>query len=366
MRSTIGSQFGRRNSLNLIRLVLASSVIVSHAWSLGGFGPEPRIGSTTVGSLAVLCFFAISGYLITMSRESTPGWRYLWHRFLRIFPGYWVCVLFIAAVVAPLAWLKYQTTFDGYPLEGAFKYVVGNFALKTTLVPSIAGTQTTLNPSFQYWNGAAWSLFFEFLCYILVAILAYLRLLKPLGVGIVLAGGSALLLAWEVVPGPMEALLFRSQDAYRLVTTGTVFAAGSMLYLYRDRIACSWRIAAGSAVILGLGLVFLKHPEWAVAGPVAYLMIWLGIRLPLHNLAKTDISYGTYIYAYPVAQLLTIYGVNDLGLVPYVAVTFLIVVPLAAASWFGIERKALRLKHFGATKRNAPARHLDPEPARLT
>jgi peptidoglycan/LPS O-acetylase OafA/YrhL len=330
-------------------------------WEVTGQNPEsdpPRFGS-----LAVLCFFAISGYLISMSRESTTGGRYMWHRFLRIFPGYWVCVVFIAAVVAPLAWFRYQDTLGGYPVGEALKYVAGNFVLKTTLAPTIAGTQTTVDPDLQYWNGAAWSLFFEFLCYILVAVLAWMRLLKPLGMGIVFAVGSALLLAWEMAPEPMEALLFRSHDAYRLVTTGTVFAAGSLMYLYRSRVVCSWRVATCMALVLVPGLAFLKHPEWAVAVPVAYLVIWLGIRLPFHNLAKTDISYGTYIYAYPVATLLTIYGVNDLGLLPYIVITFLIVVPLAYASWFGVEKKALRFKHYGAPRRGAHVLEVSPEPA---
>jgi len=347
-------------------MVLASAVIVSHSWALGGYGPEPRIGETTYGSLAVLFFFAISGYLITASRFSTSGWRYLWHRFLRIFPGYWVCVVFIAAVVAPLAWLKYESTISGYPIMDAAKYVVGNMALKTTLVPTIPGTQVTIDPSFQYWNGAAWSLFFEFLCYILVAALARFSLLRTLGMAVVFAVGSALLLAWELAPEPMEALLFRSHDAYRLVTTGTVFAAGSLLYLLRDRVRCSWRIAAASAVVMVTGLVFLKHPEWLVAAPVAYLVMWLGIRLPLHGFArKTDISYGTYIYAYPVATLLTVYGVNGLGIIPYTLATFLLAIPLAFGSWFLVEKRALRLKHAGP-KREKPESSptLEAEPSR--
>ncbi len=371
MHSTIGSTFnGRRNSLNVMRLVLAASVIISHAWPLGQYGAEPRIGHTTFGTLAVACFFAISGFLITASRERTPGWRYVWHRGLRILPGYWVCLIVIAAVIAPLAWLHYNGTLAGYPVLDALRYVGVNLGLKTNIVPTIPGTEESIDPEFQVWNGAAWSLFFEFLCYIAVAILAALRLLKAPVVLTILIGGSALLLAWELFPSVMEPVLFRSYDAFRLVTTGTIFAGGSLLWMWRDRIRHSAWLAAGAAAVTVVGLVFLRHPEWLIAVPIAYLIIWLGTELPFHNLAmKTDVSYGIYIYGYPVATILTIWGVNQWGWFAYVGLTFVIVVPLAFASWYGVEKRALSLKNIGwGRRRPLPAdmqvpAAADPEPA---
>jgi hypothetical protein len=52
------------NSLNFLRLVLASMVIVSHCSGIGGFGPQQILGNQTLGSLAVDGFFGISGFLI--------------------------------------------------------------------------------------------------------------------------------------------------------------------------------------------------------------------------------------------------------------------------------------------------------------
>src|SRR3954468_7575058 len=70
----------RRNSLNALRLALAVLVIVSHAWPLGRFGNDPRLGALTLGEVAVAGFFAISGWLITQSRLSGGLAGYAWRR----------------------------------------------------------------------------------------------------------------------------------------------------------------------------------------------------------------------------------------------------------------------------------------------
>lgn len=364
-RVTIGEAFTRVNSLNLIRLVLAASVIVSHAWPLGGFGDELRVGVTTVGTIAVASFFGISGFLITGSRERTSGGRYLWHRALRIFPGYAVCLVLIATVAAPLAWLQYNGTFSGYPVGDAARYVLTNLGLYTHLVPTITGTQVDVPADLQYWNGAAWSLFFEFLCYLAVALLAAFGALRVRAVAVIFASATVLLAALEVAPGPMNAVLFHSHDAYRLVTTGVVFSAGALLWLLRHRVTASPWLAGAASAVSAVGLLTLKHPHWLIAAPVAYLMIWLGARLRLAGLIKrTDISYGTYIYGYPVATLLAIWGGNRWGVWVYMALTFAIVIPLALASWHLVERRALALKDFRsgrAPQHETQERHVVPE-----
>lgn len=93
-RSTIaGALRCHRNSLGLIRLVLAGLVIVDHSFPLGGFAPDDPVrtltdGQASLGSLSVAGFFGISGYLVAKSGMSTDVLQFLWRRALRLFPAF--------------------------------------------------------------------------------------------------------------------------------------------------------------------------------------------------------------------------------------------------------------------------------------
>jgi peptidoglycan/LPS O-acetylase OafA/YrhL len=95
--STIEQSFSaKRNSLNFLRLILALAVLFSHSITLGMFGSESILGKTTLGTVAVFGFFGISGFLVAGSAARNNVGRYLWQRFLRIFPAFWICLLVTA------------------------------------------------------------------------------------------------------------------------------------------------------------------------------------------------------------------------------------------------------------------------------
>jgi peptidoglycan/LPS O-acetylase OafA/YrhL len=148
-RRTIGGSFsGRHNGLNLIRLVLATLVLVDHALDLGGWSLG-TLNFTHIDSIAVYGFFGISGFLIAGSAVRNRPGRYLWQRFLRIFPGLWVCLavtgLFIGIVAylhAPLAHCGLSCYFSAP--DGPFSYVYRNALLPNPYLYqfTIAGTPT--------------------------------------------------------------------------------------------------------------------------------------------------------------------------------------------------------------------------------
>jgi peptidoglycan/LPS O-acetylase OafA/YrhL len=90
---------------------------------------------------------------------------------------------------------------------------------------------------------------------------------------------------------------------------------------------------------------------------IAYLTLFAAMRLPLRGFdRRLDLSYGLYIYAFPVQQLLALYGVGALGFAPYFLSALAIAGALAAASWFAIEKPSLSLKHLALpTVRTDPA-----------
>ncbi|MES2723643.1 MAG: hypothetical protein V4656_10880, partial [Pseudomonadota bacterium] len=85
-------------------------------------------------------------------------------------------------------------------------------------------------------------------------------------------------------------------------------------------------------------LVFLVTPMWILGLPAAVILLGevKSVRVP------ADMSYGLYIYACPIQQILVMSG--TLSFWASVAATL----PFAVASWFMVERPALRLKRPSA------------------
>ena len=68
----------------------------------------------------------------------------------------------------------------------------------------------------------------------------------------------------------------------------------------------------------------------------------------------TDLSYGTYIYAFPMQQLLVICGLVSLNPFVFAIIATIATLPLAALSWFLIEKPAQSLKSRLKPKWSAP------------
>ena len=103
-------------------------------------------------------------------------------------------------------------------------------------------------------------------------------------------------------------------------------------------------LAFVSVVLVGLGLLALD--DYRVVGGIAltYLMLWLGATLPVRLGMRNDVSYGIYIYGFPIQQSLVMLGVAGIGWFAFAIIGLAATVPLAALSWSIIERPSLRLK----------------------
>lgn len=355
----------RANSLNLVRLVLAAMVIVSHSWSVGGYGHEPLHGGLTPGGWAVDAFFGLSGYLITGSRATHSFVTFLRFRVLRIYPGFLVCLLMTAMVWAPYGYYHLHHTTAGYTSTGnsPVRFVLSDLGLKMTTW-KVAGTPIGSHS----WNGSLWSLFYEFLCYLLVGVLASLAIYRkrPIVCAILLTGitvaniqhlGSSSALQWA--------------GMYQLVRLVPFFLAGSLVYLLRAKLPCRWPLAVLSAAFLWIFPISVGQ-RWVVlcALPLAYLLLYLGAVVPITFARKNDISYGVYMYGYPVEQMVRLAGIGSQTL--YTVFAILGTIPVAAGSWFLVERPMMRwgrklgTKHRGrhrASRSGRVARPRRPAPS---
>ena len=95
-----------------------------------------------------------------------------------------------------------------------------------------------------------------------------------------------------------------------------------------------------AAVAVAALAIYPLSWELALATGGAFLLLTFGLRPS--SVAMPDISYGTYLYGWPIQMLLIWWGMRE-----PVAI-FLIALPAALlcglASWYGVERWALKLK----------------------
>src|ERR1700733_11349528 len=105
------------NGFDLLRILLATIVLVAHSLLIGGYNLRDPLSvfsknQINLADLGVMGFFALSGYLITASFiRAGNAFVFVSHRLLRIFPGFWICLVITAFFIAPLIFLS-----DGRPL----------------------------------------------------------------------------------------------------------------------------------------------------------------------------------------------------------------------------------------------------------
>lgn len=352
---------GRNNALGIIRLTLASSVIFSHAFPLGGRGEDPMLrwsqGRENIGGIAVLGFFAISGYLITKSGANSDIMRYLWHRILRIFPAFWTVLLVGALIVGPAIWMLDGHSLADYAHTGSLSpvayfttnwnltiggYGIYDIFITTTPYGKLVGS--------SIFNGSLWTLTYEWTCYLIVGVfvlcgaLTRAKLLVPL----LTAGFFALMIVHTVNPIRLGELSPYFADQYH-ITLPLIFLCGACLATYSKRVPLNDWIGASCGVIAIItlfagGFELLGYPA------IAYFVLWLAARLParLRKVgAENDYSYGIYVYGFLVEQVLAYFGVYKWGYLPYAVLTLLITVACAWASWHVVEKRALALKDRG-------------------
>lgn len=353
----LGSAFDpRQNALNAFRLALATEVILFHSFPLTGHAVSSKAVLQLLFSVGVDGFFALSGFLITASWLRKPQVRdYLIARALRILPGFYVCLVVTAVVIAPISIAIQGGSAMKLLLSTApIEYVVKNCAL-VVLQLDVGGTPRGI-PVEGIWNGSLWSLIWEVLCYLVVAGigvagLATRRWISPAIWALAVAGAIVL---------PPLTLTSAWTIPQLVVRSAIMFSAGALLYQWRDVIPARWSLVAVSVVLVfAAGLL----PDYRVIGaiPLAYAVIVSGVLIRNTRLRlRTDLSYGVYIYAFPIQQLLAVGGLAHLNPLVFFGVSTLATLPVAALSWFLVEKRALSLKSRLKRKNIAPAGEREP------
>lgn len=336
------------NNFDLIRLFAAALVIFSHSFEItdGSRVREPLevlSGQISLGEFAVLVFFAVSGFLITKSWLATPQVSvFAVKRGLRIMPALVVAVLILAFVIGPiLTTMTLGEYFSGAELWGFVRHIFFDSGHQD--LPGVFEDA----PVAKVVNAPLWTLFYEAFFYAIILVLGAFGLLRERICTAFFVFFLFILMAPSL--GWASAIV---------AILAAPFFAGATAALAGNYIPLDGRLAVISALCLIVtaafgGLVI----GFAIFG--VYLVLYLGFaRLgPQFGLVKHatrfgDISYGLYIWGWPVQQIVQqIVQQNTAGYFDGWAVNFAISFPvtciIAYASWRLVEQPSLAMKrHF--------------------
>lgn len=317
------------NAINAIRFVLAVLVLVSHAGVISGNIPSLPIGG--LGGWAVDGFFLISGFFIAGSGMRSSWFSFGVRRLARIYPGYWVQLLAVGLVFAPLAVLLGS---GRWSISSAADYIAAN----VSTFELIWVTEGADLPHYDAWNGSMWTLSYELTAYLVCGLLVavpWVRRHFAVVAAVGLVGTTVFLLT-------AEPLLDVTTNHYlRLARLGSYFCVGMLAYALRDRL----RFGPGLVALAGAVVAVLYMVPWGehVAQiPLMVLLLGLGVLLPTRLGSRNDLSYGYYLYAFPIQQLVAIVLGDRGNWWTHMLIAAALTAGAAAFSWFLVERPAIR------------------------
>ncbi|MBC8151453.1 MAG: acyltransferase [Bacteroidetes bacterium] len=344
-----------QNNFHFVRFVAASLVIFGHSYALTDrpdWITDATLGLFPAANMGVCLFFIVSGYLITQSLETSPTTtNFVWKRVLRIYPGLTISVLLTVLVLGPL--MTTLPVADYFRRGDTYRYLT---ALRLFPPYHFELPGVFRNQPVTLVNGSLWTLCYEISFYLILLAVARLGgfthrqwLLAATGLGWVV-----MLVVGGLLDGTTRLIPLVNLDPFETLNFGLFFAAGTLGRLYRQELVYAGRYAL-LALVLWLGTYVLTRLfpavpltliRWVRYPALSYLVLYVCfLKGSLNRFGdRGDVSYGLYIYGFPVQQMLvSVFGVGinaPLMIVLSMAATL----PLAAASWIWVEKPAIKWK----------------------
>lgn len=344
---------GADNFLHL-RLGAALLVIFGHGFAVTNAlvplrDPIARALPLTASQMiGVMMFFVASGLLIVLSYERRPELvRFLVARALRLWPALIVCVFAWAFVLGPM--LSILPVREYFATGVPFVYFTHNISLYYDDIVGFLPGVFAHNTDPPAVNISLWTLPIEARAYLIVAAIGATGLLRRRWLTSALIAAA---IGWFVLR-PWYTHTAAVGFAYFGRVLLGMFGVGAL--------ACIWRrhVRASTGVMLLLFAMAIATRTRNDATPllwltIAYFVFWLAYVPKLPRMPRDwDLSYGTYLWGFPVQQCIGSLGVRD----PYVLFALAVpaVLPIAAASWVLIERPMMQLKsRLGRPRLRAP------------
>ncbi len=343
----------RDNRIDQLRLAAALAVVLGHSWhiTLGRAAQVPLQEWTLMGfhSLAVHVFFFLSGLLVTESarRHQHAPLQYLRKRALRIFPA-----LVANAIIVPLVLVAVGAWTGVGPAD------ITRYALRLVTLVSVqyehpgAFADSPFNGSI---NGSVWSLRHEIIVYLLVMAASLAgALANPRRRSLFLLAMTAYIAAgYLVAPIAKGGALFLIAEGRHVMIS---FLLGVMAHQFAGRVRLNAGLALpGIILLIGAQLLHSRAiAEVAIISLVCAATLLLAFPRGTTRPLRHDVSYGVYIYSWPMQQL-AVWVAAGFGValapIPLFLACLGPLLGVALLSWLWIERPALAL----ATRRPAVA-----------
>lgn len=328
----------RYNNFDLIRLLLAVSVAITHIAILSGNNTMAGIGLLFSSEVAVDAFFVISGFLIFMSFDSSRTVRaFAFKRVRRILPGY-ATVIILCAIF--LFFVSSKGVSEYYSMDW-LKYLFFNLLTLNFLQPTLPGVF-----EHNFWsavNGALWTIKIEVMFYAVVPLIAWIlartNKMRTLAAIYLFSVLYSLVMVWLAVY--YESNLFMVLEK-QLPGQLAFFIAGGWLYYFQD----IFRKNAAKIFLFSIFIVaiHLAVAELTLLYPAALGAVVLYLATVLRYLGDFgkfgDLSFGVYIWHFPIIQIFANYGLFEQ---PYLVMPLLILSIFSAAylSWHLVEKRFL-------------------------
>ena len=335
----------RYPNFDWLRIAAATAVLFSHSFLLaqGTEANEPwrQLTGTILGIYGVCVFFVISGFLITRSAFNSGTLRsFTLARVLRIYPALAACAA-LTSFGLGLAFTSME------PARFLADLIPLKHTIKTILHP---GTPYDL-ASVQFYpdarnmgrtfNGSLWTILQELACYVIVGLLFALRLLRWPVMALLLLLTLPALSLWNADAAPEPISNF-------LLVAASFFAGALVFFVWRRQQRLpAWPLLP-CAALLGLAIATdQSFGLFPLYGAYPLLMLATARRWSLPDLKGFgDISYGMYLYGWPVQQTLVALagGVGAISWHALFALSTFVAALLGYASWHLLEKRALRWK----------------------
>lgn len=362
-----------QNNFHLIRFVAASLVLYGHCYPLTGKGNYDYLtilsqGIFPTSHMGVCIFFIVSGYLVSQSLlrstsvhfhlntkysfnqkiliQKNVVFDFLWKRILRIFPALIVVLILSVFLLGPICtslsireYILSSETYQYFKLIKLYPFVQDK-------LPRVFEN----NPE-KAVNGSLWTLPYEITMYLFLVFLQIINLFQKRNTLLSLFLFSlpfTVYFYFNYQPTKLIPILHISFS--HMLEFGIFFMFGSLFFLFKDKIPLKFVYFIIMIFLwFGLGLshitssVMIKIVSFMA---LPYIVLYLAqLKGSINNFSKLgDFSYGIYIYAYPVQQMIINFFGTNISIYKMFIYSFLIVLLLSILSWFLVEEKALKLK----------------------